>query len=135
MINLLKETLDVLRKNGKEPIEIVWIGCKDFEIPISNFYEMANVEYNNGYGSAKVPLDLVVVGEDWWLERAEYDGSEWWVFKEKPKMPSVRKEVKTLFPADYSDRLSDCLADEDDSEAEDSMEDLERREKEEDDYA
>lgn len=26
----------------------------------------------------------MVVGDDWWLERHEYDGSEWWEFKRLP---------------------------------------------------
>ena len=29
----------------------------------------------------------VAVGDNWWLERAEYDGSEWWEFKTIPKEP------------------------------------------------
>jgi hypothetical protein len=27
----------------------------------------------------------MVIGSDWWLERHEYDGSEWWEFKSLPK--------------------------------------------------
>ena len=23
-------------------------------------------------------------GSDWWLERGEYDGSEWWEFRREP---------------------------------------------------
>jgi hypothetical protein len=30
---------------------------------------------------------LEIVGDDWWLERHEYDGAEWWEYKTKPSMP------------------------------------------------
>jgi len=58
------------------------------------------VEYDSGYGATKVAKDLVIVGEDWWLERCEYNGSEWWEFKTlpvKPKAHRVPQIVKTLF--------------------------------------
>lgn len=34
-----------------------------------------------------------MAGDDWWLERAEYDGSEWWKFKTLPVEPKVSKCV------------------------------------------
>jgi len=32
------------------------------------------------------------VGDDWWLERHEYDGSEWWVFQKLPIKPQNKIE-------------------------------------------
>lgn len=52
-----------------------------------DFSKQADFEYNNGYDWQEIPADLVVVGDNWWLERAEYDGSEWWEFKTIPKEP------------------------------------------------
>lgn len=40
--------------------------------------------------------DFVVVGDNWWIERHEYDGNEWWEYKEKPKQISEIKEVSHL---------------------------------------
>jgi hypothetical protein len=37
-------------------------------------------------------LKIIVVGKDWWLERHEYDGSEWWEFK---TMPDKNKYLKS----------------------------------------
>lgn len=48
---------------------------------------LERINVNNGYGWPEIPKDLVVVGDNWWLERAEYDGSEWWEFKTIPKEP------------------------------------------------
>ena len=48
-----------------------------------NFKEVANVEYDSGFGSPQVAEDLIIMGSDFWLERHEYDGSEWWEYKNK----------------------------------------------------
>jgi len=100
-INLLAETIAVLRDNGKRESDVLWVGSKDGEYAISweEFVEIAkDVNYNNGFGSQEIAEDLVVVGKNWWLERAEYDGSEWWEYKEKPKKsrrPKKFRRVKT----------------------------------------
>lgn len=99
MTNLLKETLEVLKKYGKSPKDVRWIGSRDgrYAITWKEFEKIANVEYDNGYGSQKVAMDLVVVGDDWWLERHEYDRSEWWEFKTLPKKkPDAKKFTKVL---------------------------------------
>jgi len=41
----------------------------------------------------KEEVSLTVAGDDWWLERHGYDGSEWWEFKTLPKK-SEFKEAK-----------------------------------------
>lgn len=48
------------------------------------FEKLANFDYNNGYGLVAIDLNLIVRGSDWWLERGEYDGSEWWEFRREP---------------------------------------------------
>ena len=96
MSNLKFETLEILKENGKTIKDIRWIGSKDIAIPLDLFWILADTEYNNDFGSQKVARDLVVVGDDWWLERAEYDGSEWWEFKTMPTKPSTEKEVASV---------------------------------------
>jgi hypothetical protein len=39
-------------------------------------------------------MTLQLVGETFWIERAEYDGSEWWEYKEIPKRPSCKGNGK-----------------------------------------
>lgn len=36
------------------------------------------------------------MGDDWWLERHEYDGSEWFELKELPDKPKQKLELKAL---------------------------------------
>lgn len=38
----------------------------------------------------------MIVGENWWLERSEYDGSEGWEYKQAQKEPETSLEVKAL---------------------------------------
>lgn len=58
------------------------------------------------HGAQHVATDLVLVGDDWWIERCEYDGSEWWEFKTIPT-----EKVKVV-PILYLDRgMWDTLKD------------------------
>lgn len=58
-----------------------------------NFEQVAK---KTNYGSGFVATDLVVVGKNWWLERGEYDGSEWWEYKESPKQVDEVREISHL---------------------------------------
>lgn len=62
---------------------------RDVYVPISWFLEQAKrINYYSGYGTAVIDLTLKIVLKDGrWLERREYDGSEWWVLRSKPNMP------------------------------------------------
>lgn len=96
MKNLLFETRDVLEEHGKTFEDVKWIGNKNFYVDIDKFMELANTKYNSNYGCEKVANDLMIVGSNWWLERAEYDGAEWWEFKQMPKKPKKELELKAL---------------------------------------
>ena len=87
MSNLLHETIGALKENGKTEKDIKWIGSNEVEIPQEMFFKMADTVYDSGYGGQEVASDLMIVGYDWWLERHEYDGSEWWEFKTIPNKP------------------------------------------------
>ncbi len=89
-MNLARETLDILKKYRKTIHDARWVGHYDSgrkkRISVDEFFVAAmRTNYDNDYGSPEIDASLVVVGDDWWLERAEYDGSEWWEFKTMPK--------------------------------------------------
>ena len=93
MRNFLKETIDVLKYNHKKPKDILWIGIPETGyINWEKFIKLADIEYNNGYGSPEINTCLIIVGKNWWLERHQYDGSEWWEFKTLPKKPNKNVE-------------------------------------------
>jgi len=86
-MNLLNETLETLEENGKQEKDVLWVGDYELYFSWKSFKEVANKEYDSGFGGEEVNSELVVIGKDWWLERHEYDGSEWWEFKELPMKP------------------------------------------------
>ena len=103
-MNLLKETEKILKENGKSFDDVKWIGNKDYYIDIDKFIEVADTEYDDDYGGAKVALDLIIVGKDWWLERAEYDGLEWWDYRKKIKKPKKKLDLKNLTVNQYEEK-------------------------------
>lgn len=98
MKNLKEETLSKLMANGKTLEDIKWIGCKEFKIPINLFWKLADHLYDDSYGAEEVATDLLIVGDNWWLERSSYDGAEWWSYKTMPEEPKESKVIPTLFP-------------------------------------
>lgn len=85
--NLWEETISILADYGKcwDEVEFVTIG---YETIVKEHYPIvASKQYEAGYGHNYVNLELKIVGSDWWLERAEYDGAEWFEFKTLPTKP------------------------------------------------
>lgn len=84
MSNLLVDTRITIISNNKDVADVQWVGSSDGQLAITwdEFVIIADVDYDCSFGAAEIAIDLVVVGSNWWLERHEYDGSEWWEFKE-----------------------------------------------------
>lgn len=110
-MNLLKETEEFLTNHDKSGEDVRYVIClepdflKDIGTPKvdalgswDDFVAFADFDYNPSYGGAEVNTDLKIVGDDWWIERGEYDGSEWWEFKTLPQKPvnAVALEAKDL---------------------------------------
>ena len=97
-MNLKEETLEELKEHGKTWEDVKFIQGKDFAVanPKKEILKLMNVEYDDGYGAPEVAQDLLIVGDKWWLERHEYDGSEWWEYKELPTIKSESKKVKSF---------------------------------------
>jgi len=109
MTNFKKETLTILANHNKSIEDILWIGCECFKIPKEEFWKLADRCYDDGYGAWEIPLDLLIVGDDWWMERREYDGSEWWEFREKIVEPEKTLHIDTLFLKSDTDYNTEFL--------------------------
>ena len=96
MTNLLTETYVELLRNGKLTTDVLWVGTLKSYTDWETFYNTASIEYNSGFGGQEINPRLLVVGDDWWLERHEYDGSEWWEFKCLPIKPDEKMGVRLL---------------------------------------
>lgn len=86
-INLYVETTQVLKDNNKTWDDVRCLLIRNKALQSCFASQVLDINYHNGYGSEDISLDFKVVGDDWWLERAEYDGSEWWEFKTMPELP------------------------------------------------
>lgn len=54
---------------------------------LRRFYEEIDFEYDSGYGAQELG-GTVWFNDGTWLERGEYDGSEWWEHKKLPEIPN-----------------------------------------------
>jgi len=115
MNNLLSETTDAIERSGHTVQQVSFIGSEDaaYRCTWDEFTQLADVDYDAGFGAAEVATDLIVMfadGRRMW--RGEYDGSEWWEFDPiadidytKPGKP-IRKLVGGMW-ADLSELNAD----------------------------
>lgn len=88
--NLLLEIVEKLGESGMTVADIACVTNRDGSdnIDVASFLDMARYfEYDPGYGSEKIPADLVIMMLDGtWLERMVDDGAEWFEHKRPPKV-------------------------------------------------
>ena len=65
--------------NSKTIVLKVGYTQKDYE----EFLEKLNYEYDRGYGSQELE-GIVWLSDGTWIDRGEYDGSEWWIYQKCP---------------------------------------------------
>lgn len=99
MINLLRETLDIIGQSGHTPDDIIFIGSEEsgHACTWDQFRELADVDYDSGYGAVEVAQDLVIVfadGSKMW--RGQYVGSEWWNYSTAFLRPKQTLPIKRL---------------------------------------
>lgn len=91
-VNLLSETTEKLELCGKTWADVRFIDDgENCSGDVLGFKKAIDFFYDDGYGCAEINEGLKIVGENWWLERHEYDGSEWWEYKEKPIFDTKRE--------------------------------------------
>lgn len=111
-MNLKNETFRILEKNDKDFTYIKWAvlfidfgdSYKDIILPpnytkedLNKFINDIDFDYDDGFGGQEVFGKIMLV-TDSWLERGEYDGSEWWEYKRvvtfETALYDLRKETK-----------------------------------------
>lgn len=104
MINLLTEAQDEMAAHGLTPDDIVFIGSEKsgHECTWEEFRTLANRTYDDGFGTAEVALDLVIVFRDGsQMRRTEYDGSEGWEMIRPFVRPDKSHPIAVLFGYGY----------------------------------
>ena len=92
-MDFFKETHEAIKELGKT---VDWIGSYNGKLALSKeaFFTLENINYDSGYGSSEIAMDLVVVFTDGsWLHRHEYDGAEGWEYN---KTPVKQKDFKSF---------------------------------------
>lgn len=99
-MTLLAETLEDIGKSGHKIEDIVFIGSEGsgHSCTWEEFTALADHEYDNDFGAAKVATDLKIVFSDGCIMcRGEYNGAEWWEYQTPFKMPENKKPIKSVF--------------------------------------
>jgi len=106
--NLLDETITTIQKCGYKLEDVDYVCGNERWFTWNDFISVANIEYDCGYGGAEVAIDLrVVMKDESYFERAEYDGSEWWRYVKKLEKPNIYNPPKKLITGWCSDYLED----------------------------
>jgi hypothetical protein len=62
--------------------------CGHTQDEYNQFLESLDFEYDSGYGLQEL-FGTVWLEDGMWMERGEYDGSEWWELRRSPEIPST----------------------------------------------
>lgn len=95
-MNFRDDTIETLNMYDYSLSDIEWISNGNVCYDIKEFFQVADFDYDCGYGTVEISEDLVIMMNDGrWFERSEYDGSEWWSIHYKPQKPNSVKESIT----------------------------------------
>ena len=99
----LVEALDDLTKKYSVSVKCAWVKYRnDFNditkvhacLPVGfntselvDFLKEIDFDYNDGWGSQEL-FGQVWFDDGSWMERNEYDGSEWWEYRQTPDIPA-----------------------------------------------
>lgn len=72
--------------NGKTKRKLVYDSENDSIEVLTNF--LNEIEYDNDYGCQEL-FGMILTNKNSWLERGEYDGSEWWEYRTIPLKEQV----------------------------------------------
>lgn len=79
LINLLDETNKFLQFYNKTLSDVKYIFGNDYQITVDNFVEVASKSYyDSSLGFQEIAKDLVMVGDDFYATRYEFEGNEGW---------------------------------------------------------
>lgn len=83
MTNFLEETIESIKDSNHKETDVMFVGSFDgkYRMTWEKFKKEANFHYYSGFGAQEIARDLIVCFFDGsYLDRHEYDGSEWWTY-------------------------------------------------------
>jgi len=98
--NLLEETMKSLKEMDLTFQDILYAQLGNGYFSVEHFKLLAaKTEYDDGFGLAIIDECLMLVGKDFYLDRREYDGSEWWQVNRMPEKPLIERQPTNLLSA------------------------------------
>jgi hypothetical protein len=104
MANAKEELIKLLNRGVEIKSAFIWHGSdydynkednkyfilrEDYSVDdYDKFLDGLDFEYDSGYGSQEL-FGYVLFKDGTWLERHEYDGSEWWEYKKTPDIKAI----------------------------------------------
>lgn len=96
-MNLYEELKYTIKRNKRKMSDIQWVGNRKYKVNLEDFLKMAQeTYYTQGYSDLQFPEDLIVRGEDFWVEVDDYDGSLSLEFKLIPTEPKRELKLESL---------------------------------------
>lgn len=92
MSNLLDETLYIIQKNDKSPLDVRFVSDGSKYCSFAEFCKIAKkIDYQIQEKKLFISESLVIVGDDWWLSRIDCNSDdsygEKWQFNQIPSKP------------------------------------------------
>jgi hypothetical protein len=95
--NFEEETRREIKNVGLTPEMVAFVTDGENSQSFDDFISNCNFEYNSSFGRAYINSNLEIVFNDGsWLERGEYDGSEWWQYKKTSAKPKGVSKLKIM---------------------------------------
>lgn len=95
--NARKELINILDNIEKTPSDISWmLVYKATYSEVSDAFttiDQLNFNYDSGYGGQEL-FGTVYFNDGTWLDRGEYDGSEWWEHMTPPILEQWKKQYE-----------------------------------------
>lgn len=99
-MNLKEETLEIFEEIGKTMDDVQesfikykthmnkfgnWMNTARIKILCTGIFNIdkLDINYDDGYGTQEI-FGFISFKDGTWMERGEYDGSEWWDYKKCP---------------------------------------------------
>lgn len=107
-MNLLESLKKCLIKNKRDLSDIEWVGSEYLEIPLQCFFKLASQTEDEFV--AEIPIDLLAVGKDFWVERVQFKEDEYeWKYRTFPQKPKNRQTLKSLSTKSLTDEETDAI--------------------------
>lgn len=96
-MTLLEETIDIIKESGYSESDILYCTSQGFWFSWDNYKHIANIDHKERWSSLDIPSDLVIVGNNFWLERDFSYYNRYFVLKTFPVKPEKYNFLQHIY--------------------------------------